>query len=371
MALPVLTTIDDVRQLVGYLKNKPTGATVAEIKAALGKVVVDGRKLSAYQTWGVAAKDGDRFKLSTRGWELARKPTEEQQTFKQVLDSIVPYRSVAEWIFHQNMDTVSNVDVAVHWHENHAETVGTDNENTLKDGAVGFFHVAQAAGLGTLKIGRKGQPTRLIVDKAKLRSYIEAGPSTPPLVKPSESLESQQERSNEEPPKTTKASDAEPRPGTPAASGPKQLEAKPEATELTVFISHGSNTDIAEQVQTLVELADIKTEIAVKEETTAIPVPEKVFSAMRRCHAGIIVVSVDETRKDAKGNYTLNENVLIEIGAAFVLYDRRVILLWDKRLKVPSNLQGLYRCEYEGDELAMSAGMKLMKAVKEFKGQKS
>jgi len=50
-----------------------------------------------------------------------------------------------------------------------------------------------------------------------------------------------------------------------------------------------------------------------------------------------------------------------------VLYDRRVVLVWDKRLPVPSNLQGLYRCEFEGDEFTWSAGMKLMKAIKEFK----
>ena len=34
---------------------------------------------------------------------------------------------------------------------------------------------------------------------------------------------------------------------------------------------------------------------------------------------------------DADGNYMLNDNVLIEIGAAFVLYDKRVVLVWDKR----------------------------------------
>jgi Predicted nucleotide-binding protein containing TIR-like domain len=67
-------------------------------------------------------------------------------------------------------------------------------------------------------------------------------------------------------------------------------------------------------------------------------VPEKIFSAMRRCTTGIIVVSIDETRKDKDGEYTINENMLIEIGAAFVLYDKRVVLLWDKRLSVPSNL---------------------------------
>jgi predicted nucleotide-binding protein len=66
-------------------------------------------------------------------------------------------------------------------------------------------------------------------------------------------------------------------------------------------------------------------------------------------------------------NYVLNENVLIEIGAAFVLYERRVVLVWDKRLPVPSNLQGLYRCEFEGDEMSWSAGMKLMKAIQGFK----
>jgi hypothetical protein len=117
----------------------------------------------------------------------------------------------------------------------------------------------------------------------------------------------------------------------------------------------------------MLELADIESEVATKEETTAIPVPDKVFSAMRRCQAGIIIVSAEESHLGGDSEPRINENVLIEIGAAFVLYDRRVVLLWDKRLPVPTNLQGLYRCEFEGDELSWSAGMKLMKAIKGFK----
>jgi len=88
---------------------------------------------------------------------------------------------------------------------------------------------------------------------------------------------------------------------------------------------------------------------------------------MRRCQAGIIIVSAEENTKAGENQYRINENVLIEVGAAFVLYDKRVVLLWDKRLPVPSNLQGLYRCEYEGDDLNWGAGMKLMKAIKEFR----
>ena len=143
------------------------------------------------------------------------------------------------------------------------------------------------------------------------------------------------------------------------------LLAQPE--KLRVFISHGKNKGIVDQVQTMLDLADIESEVAEKEETTAIPVPDKVFNAMRRCQAGIITVTVEEGRRDKDDNYVLNENVLIEIGAAFVLYERRVVLLWDKRLAIPSNLQGLYRCEFEGDDLTWAAGMKLMKAIQGFK----
>ena len=125
--------------------------------------------------------------------------------------------------------------------------------------------------------------------------------------------------------------------------------------------------EIVEQLQTMLGVAEIPNEVAEEEETTAIPVPDKVFSAMKRCRAAIISVSVDESHRDGNGGYTINENVLIEIGAAFVLYDRRVVLVWDKRLPVPSNLQGLYRCEYEGEELSWTAGMKLMKAIQDFK----
>lgn len=133
--------------------------------------------------------------------------------------------------------------------------------------------------------------------------------------------------------------------------------------EFKAFISHGKNMAIVEQVKDILSLYDIEYEIAVEEETAAIPVPAKVMAAMRRCHAGIMVVTADEQNKSNEG-YSINTNVLIEIGAAFVLYDQGVILIWDKRLKVPSNLQGLYRLEFEGAELSFATGTKLAKAVK-------
>lgn len=115
------------------------------------------------------------------------------------------------------------------------------------------------------------------------------------------------------------------------------------------------------------ELADLEYEVAEEEETTAIPVPDKVLTAMRRCDAAVICVTADEQEKEKEGQHSINENVLIEIGAAFVLYDKKVVLVWDKRLRIPSNLQGLYCCEFEGNELSWATGTKLMEAVSKFK----
>lgn len=88
---------------------------------------------------------------------------------------------------------------------------------------------------------------------------------------------------------------------------------------------------------------------------------------MRECNCAIINVSADEEMKQEDDSYRINENVLIEIGAGFVHYNKRVILLVDKRIDLPSNLQGLYKCEYEGDELSFLVAMKLQKTLTEFK----
>lgn len=350
MPLPLKTTSDDVRAIVKYLRTKPTGATIDEAKA-VSRRLVDGRKVAAYISWGVAAREDARLKLTNRGDRLAQNPDRESDVFREIVGSKTPYRSILERAFHQEMSSIDANAAAAHWHEHHSDVVGDANDTTLRENAVCFFNVAEAAGLGKMVRGRNGSATRLELDPQATRNFVEAGPVAPPWDE------------------TADVEEVEPaaeRQAPPAAEEEKVEPAAAEET-LRVFISHGSNHAIVEQIETMLEISGIDAEIAITEETTAIPVPEKVLAAMRRCGAGVIAVTVDEGRRDEAGNYTLNENVLIEIGAAFVLYDRRVILVWDKRLEVPSNLQGLYRCEFEGDELAWASGMKLLKAINDFK----
>jgi predicted nucleotide-binding protein len=147
---------------------------------------------------------------------------------------------------------------------------------------------------------------------------------------------------------------------------PSAVAVREAPSTFKVFISHSKNMAVVQQVREILALYDIDCELAIEEETAAIPVPQKILAAMRRCQAAVMVVTADEQGKLDDG-YAINTNVLIEIGSAFVLYDQKVVLLWDRRLKVPSNIQGLYRCEFEGNELSFAVGTKLAKALKSFK----
>ena len=134
-------------------------------------------------------------------------------------------------------------------------------------------------------------------------------------------------------------------------------------------MTDGKNRAIVNQIKELLTFGKFEPVIAVEHETTAIPVPLKVFDDMRGCFAGIIHVASEEVLLDPEGNqrHMLNENVLIEIGAALALYGKNVILLVQKGVRLPSNLQGLYRCEYEGDGLDYEATMKLLRTFNELR----
>jgi len=136
-----------------------------------------------------------------------------------------------------------------------------------------------------------------------------------------------------------------------------------------VFISHGKHKSIVGQIKELLAFGNFDPVVSVERESTAIPVPEKVFEDMRSCSAGVIHVGPEGEYSDREGKKQtkINDNVLIEIGAAMALYGRKVILLVERGVTLPSNLQGLYRCDFEGDRLEYEATMKLLKTFSQFR----
>jgi len=136
-----------------------------------------------------------------------------------------------------------------------------------------------------------------------------------------------------------------------------------------VFITHGRNYQIVTQLKELLTFGNFEPVVAIETETLAKPVPDKVLDDMRSCGAAIVHVGAEQKLLDAGGSEVpvLNPNVLIEIGAAMALFGRRFILLVEKGVTLPSNLQGLYEVRFEGAKLDYEATMKLLKAFNDFK----
>lgn len=150
---------------------------------------------------------------------------------------------------------------------------------------------------------------------------------------------------------------------------PAAPEFKSTQKNTRVFITHGKNRDIVQQIKELLVFGKFVPIVSVEHETLSKPVPDKVLDDMRSCFAGVIHVDAEDDFLDSKGiaHHKINENVLIEIGAAMALYRNNFILLVSKGIHLPSNLQGLYLCHYDGAKLDYEATMKLLKAFNEFK----
>lgn len=147
---------------------------------------------------------------------------------------------------------------------------------------------------------------------------------------------------------------------------PRKSFKRKTGTRPKVFISHGKNLEIVRVVKDILSNSGYEPIVSIEEETLAKPVSEKIVESMHQCDFGIMNLSLDEREKRDDGTYGVNQNVLIEVGAAYVLYNKKIILLADKRVKVPSNISGLYQCRYEGDQLGADTIIKLLKTIKQF-----
>jgi hypothetical protein len=136
-----------------------------------------------------------------------------------------------------------------------------------------------------------------------------------------------------------------------------------------VFITHGKNKALIEPIKKLLVFGELEAVVSVQTQTVSQPVPGKVMEEMRSCGAAIIHVEDERRLADKEGNVqiVLNDNVLIEIGAALALYGQRFILVVKDGVKLPSNLLGLLELRYKGDTLDMEETIKLLEAINDMK----
>lgn len=363
MSLPIRTTVDDVLKICRYLATKPTGTTSAEAKKVLGASAMDNRKVSALKQWNFILEDGGRLKLSDAGRNAIKNNGERlAHQFQNVIRNTEAYRAVIERAVHSGETSLSATEVAAYWHGNFPDdTLGSDE--SINDQAVCFFQVVQGAELGTLIVGRKSSPTRVDFNREAIEAFVENNGLPEPLMETENKVLAPEDRSTEK--------HTSPVTNTISGLSGKQVERDRTGVQ-RVFITHGKNRKIVDQLKEIVTFGKLTPIVAEEHETLSKPIPDKVMDDMRSCDAAIIHVASEQVLLDDEGkpHHRINENVLIEIGAAMALYKHNgrynFILLIERGVQLPSNLQGLYECRYEGDKLDMEATMKLLRAFNEF-----
>jgi predicted nucleotide-binding protein len=136
-----------------------------------------------------------------------------------------------------------------------------------------------------------------------------------------------------------------------------------------VFITHGKNRALIEPIKKLLTFGDLEAVVSVHSQTVSLPVPGKIMEEMRSCGAAIIHVESEKALRDDSDvlQPVLNDNVLIEIGAAMALFGQRFILVVKDGVNLPSNLQGLLELRYKGETLDVNDTVSLLDAIADMK----
>jgi len=317
VSLPVMATTTDVREAIRFLKHHPEGITAVQAMDAFRKRIFDARKVSAYEFWRIIDRSGDRLKLTSLGWELAQCLTPEAQLYRTVLGNIAPYHSGLQWIHEEDLQLVTHLDIGDFWRKNHAHVLQHDTEKQLEAYAATFFQICHAAEVGTLTLGRKGQPTRLHIYPNELEAFLNGTERTPVQIN--------------SPVQKTIARRTSPRAGR-------------------VLVSHYQTSSVLKHVTNALELADVQYEATDRAEGSI----HTTMAALKRCDAAVIVIAEESVQ---------DELLLIQIGAAMVQYEERVLLVVKQGVSLPAGIQNTSIIEI-ADEFTWSAGLELVRSLK-------
>ncbi len=136
-----------------------------------------------------------------------------------------------------------------------------------------------------------------------------------------------------------------------------------------VFLLKGKDEALLDNLKTLLEFGSFEPVLPPDGAEGSAADSENLFESMRKCGAAIICIEDELTAVSAAGGTRclLPETVQLTLGAAIALCGDRTILLCRRGIALPTYLQGLHRCVYDGGRLDYEATMKLLKIFNSFK----
>lgn len=132
-------------------------------------------------------------------------------------------------------------------------------------------------------------------------------------------------------------------------SKPKQL-----------FVAHGKNRKPLEDLKKILDQFKIPYKVAIDEPNKGRPISSKVAELMAECSAGIFIFTKDEQffrkgKAEEEEVWRPSENVVYELGAANILWDRKIIIVREDGVNFPSDFSDLGHITFKDGEIAHKA----------------
>ncbi len=118
-----------------------------------------------------------------------------------------------------------------------------------------------------------------------------------------------------------------------------------------IFIAHGKNKTLLEQLKKILEQFKIPYKIAIDEAHSGRPISQKVRELMQECGSAIFIFSSEGEPKKEEEKSILNLNVVFELGAASVLYGDKIIIFKEEELDLPSDFSDIGHIPFEKNKL--------------------
>ena len=141
-------------------------------------------------------------------------------------------------------------------------------------------------------------------------------------------------------------------------------DSTPRPVPMQLFVAHGSNRRPLEQLKEILNSWKVPFLVAVDEANAGRPISEKVADTMRQCTAGIFIFTADEEFRTDAGEtvFRPSQNVVYELGAASLLYGRKIVILKESEVTFPSDFSDLGWIEFDKDALN-AKGMDLLREM--------
>ncbi len=305
-------TSNDAREVVRFLRNKPSGISFAEFLSSEPRRIFEPRKIDAYEYWGIIQREGDRVKLTGLGDKLSQIVASENEIFERILSSVPTYVEIIKWIDHQKLQLVTYPDIRdflSRVQQKHLSTRMSEAE------IVSFFSICHGAELGVATVGKRGQPARLKIDSQRIEEFLFLNKTGGKLSKRKSNSSADSNYSIN---------------GNSSSSGTSKIQ--------RIYISGSPGSEIAGNLCEVLELADFESVVANEVEKDD-QLQSGRLQKMQICQAGIIFINDQDCSSGSNGKTEIDETRLTEITAAAGLFNWRVIIIWNNAFPQPEYLQ--------------------------------